>query len=411
MAARIPSWLSRTQSPKYQSEVLQTLAERELKREQARSASRRKSGTNKPKIYDSDHYAVNIGNQPENHPRNRYYELEPYDRTRVIVESGACGKEFNGTSREAGQGRYLNASWVLERFGHKWWIAAQAPLPNTVHSFLSLILQPISQPPKSLSASAPGPPPKTSRVRTVVQLTQNVEGGRRKADEYFPSNIGQSFIVPADGGCPSPALRVTLRARKVIADARCVQSTVSILPLTTPKSPPIESGDGVASEAEEDSHGVNHDEGIEFQHLLYMSWPDHGVPEPEDRASLLAFLRLADEMNRGPPSTAQSELDPDPPIIVGCSAGIGRTGSFIALSSLLRSCGLLPAPASPCPTSALPSSPLGQLPPQFEEDLVSQEIDSLREQRPGMVQRREQVILIYEALISALQLEAPSNGQ
>jgi len=143
---------------------------------------------------------------------------------------------------------------------------------------------------------------------------------------------------------------------------------------------------------------------------LYLSWPDHGVPDPEDRASLLAFIQLVENTNRdissstiqpgASPDYTGTELDPDPPIIVGCSAGIGRTGTFLALSSLLRASGFLPPALRPTPSSVLPVSPLGPLPNDANDDVV-QEIDSLREQRPGMVQRTEQLVLIYEVLADA----------
>ncbi len=88
----------------------------------------------------------------------------------------------------------------------------------------------------------------------------------------------------------------------------------------------------------------------------------------------------------------------DPPIVAGCSAGVGRTGAFIALSSLLRSHKVLSPAKEPSPPQVLPPSPIGPLPKSVENDAVVKEIDSLREQRPGMVQRDEQVRLIYEML-------------
>ncbi len=333
--------------------------------------------------------------------KNRYSDILPYDRTRAVVNHGST-HGYSPGSGKALYARYLNANWVLERFGHKWWIAAQAPLQHTAHAFLSAIVQSsmyplcIPTPPNSGPSST-----RTSRIRTAVQLTRNVENGRKKADVYFPTEVGQSLIVPPEQGCFAPALRVTLMKKESIEEAHCIQSTVSISPLRQPLSPTATTEDYVEPSP---------DEEIVFQHLLYLSWPDHGVPGPEDRDSLLAFIHLVDATNRdkshcrlhpnSTPDHSCTELDPDPPILVGCSAGVGRTGSFIATSSLLRNYGFLPAAARPTMPSAVEASPLGPLPPEFEDDLVLQEIDFLREQRPGMVQKDEQAILVYDILIS-----------
>ncbi|KAJ7497504.1 protein-tyrosine phosphatase-like protein [Mycena latifolia] len=350
-----PPWLSKSRSASHQKYIQRTLQQRESSRASIRSLHLQR--LDPPKGISRqlfDHYSVAVGCHPDNSKKNRYVDVIPYDRTRV------------GANTQGAQ-RYLNANWCLEEFGHKWWIASQATLPATAHAFLSLIRQPIALP----LPPAQSPSPQRTRVRTVVQLTRIVEGGRRKAHSYFPTDVGQSIVHNPEPGYSGAALRVTLVETVDIADASCIRSTVSI----------------VEGDREEDP--------ITFQHLLYTAWPDQGVPEPEDQKSLMAFLRLVDSTNR------QVSGDPDPPIIIGCSAGIGRTGTFIAISSLLRSQGFLPAAASPGPSQMTSSSPLGPLTSAFDEDLVAREVDSLREQRPGMVQQTSQLDLIYTLLETA----------
>ena len=355
-----------------------------------------------------DHYSVTVGVNRENNASNRYTDIIPYNRTRVIVQWPLTDSK---TDKEGNRkGRYLNANWVLERQGMKWWIATQAPLRQTAHAFLSLILQPNVCPSSALLFSHSDDiqaPANTSRVRTVVQLTQDFEDGRRKADSYFPSDVGTSFLIHPEAGCDAPPLKVTLLATKSIEHAQCIQSTVSIIPMSYPPRRVVED-----TPREIDYNNATDDEATVFQHLLYLSWPDQGVPNPQDCASLLAFIQLVERTNRDIPdplctihpgaspdlACTCTVLDPDPPIIVGCSAGVGRTGTYIALSSLLRASGFLPPASTPTPSSVLLASPLGPLPSDAANDMVVQEIDSLREQRPCMVQRPEQAALVYEIL-------------
>ncbi|KAJ7150389.1 protein-tyrosine phosphatase-like protein [Mycena filopes] len=345
----VPLWLVNTKAASHQKYVQGTLQHREHIRSSIRALYLRESNPpNEIPRHVLDYYSIAVACQPVNAQKDRYVDVKPYDRTRVDI----------------GNSRYLNASWCLERAGQKWWIASQAPLPDTAHAFLSLILQPVTPPATATSQS-----PQTTRVRTVVQLTRLHEGGRRKAHSYFPTDVGISVVHTPEYGYAGEALRATLVESVDITDACCIKSTISLVPDSNPENPVI------------------------FHHLLYTAWPDHGVPEPKDQAGLMAFLRLVDSTNR------QTSGDPDPPVIVGCSAGIGRTGTFIAISSLLRSHGFLRATSFPSVLSL--SSPLGPMPSAFDADLVAQEVDSLREQRPGMVQSNPQLELIYSFLRAA----------
>ncbi|NWZ41169.1 PTPRV phosphatase, partial [Brachypodius atriceps] len=61
-------------------------------------------------------------------------------------------------------------------------------------------------------------------------------------------------------------------------------------------------------------------------HLHYTAWPDHGIPE--STTSILTFHELVQEH-------IQSTKDAGP-TLVHCSAGVGRSGTFIALARLLQ---------------------------------------------------------------------------
>ena len=55
-------------------------------------------------------------------------------------------------------------------------------------------------------------------------------------------------------------------------------------------------------------------------HMLYTAWPDHGVPR--NAMSLISFIH---RVRREHPVSLTT------PLLVHCSAGVGRTGTFILL--------------------------------------------------------------------------------
>ncbi|QRW27372.1 protein-tyrosine phosphatase [Rhizoctonia solani] len=282
-----------------------------------------------------------ISQAGENRNRNRYQNVAPYDLNAVRV-----GEETFGP----GRGMYLNASWVRERAGGALWIASQAPLPNTHYEFLALCTD-IT--------------PKEKRVRTIVQLTP------------WPS-----LSAPRRTLGPKSRLRVTVARKRFVAEADCFIRSLEITYEDWTEGPsPV----------------------FEVRHLAYDSWADHGVPNSPSTAYQLALL--ADRCNRMPHTPEPGEeTDPaPPPILVHCSAGVGRTGTFIAVSSLLRSFGLLPPAARPPWDTYVPepsaATAADSLP---DDDQVVQEVDALREQRTLMVQMPEQMEFIYGVLTAAL---------
>ncbi|KAI2631173.1 protein-tyrosine phosphatase-like protein [Xylaria nigripes] len=111
-------------------------------------------------------------------------------------------------------------------------------------------------------------------------------------------------------------------------------------------------------------------------HLLYRKWPDFGVPKADDYEGFFELMKLSRELNS---STVN-------PRIIHCSAGVGRTGTFIALETLMRE---IDEGAMDC---------LGPMMNDHNEDPVFQTVNRLREQRRTMVQADSQYSFIYQVL-------------
>ena len=63
---------------------------------------------------------------------------------------------------------------------------------------------------------------------------------------------------------------------------------------------------------------------IEVTHWHFLGWPDHGVPQYA--TSLISFIR----------QVRKHRSKHGPAILTHCSAGVGRTGTFILLDSMLE---------------------------------------------------------------------------
>lgn len=132
---------------------------------------------------------------------------------------------------------------------------------------------------------------------------------------------------------------------------------------------------------------------------------------PDDPTHLLKFIQSMAALS---PFT-----NPPTPTLLHCSAGVGRTGTYITISSLLPLLSLIhtyqtttsPPSASPIanlaslptphllhPLGSYPSSPF---PSPLTRDYIGLTIDSLREQRCCMVQNDTQVRWCFEALVKA----------
>jgi len=175
----------------------------------------------------------------------------------------------------------------------------------------------------------------------IVMLTKEVENDKIKCTHYWPLEPGNTFTFDN--------LRVTLQNEKKTFENRLVERTLELIHYDT-------------------------DERREIKHYQYLDWPDHGLPE-----SAAAFRKILHKVDKVRAENA--------PIVVHCSAGIGRTGTFCTVHSTLKKLHLH----------------LKERPDEAPEFNVLQTVLRMREQRVGMVQTKEQYIFCYKALLEETQ--------
>ncbi|XP_058277761.1 receptor-type tyrosine-protein phosphatase F isoform X6 [Hirundo rustica] len=166
------------------------------------------------------------------------------------------------------------------------------------------------------------------RTATIVMMTRLEEKSRVKCDQYWPSRGTETYGM----------IQVTL-----LDTVELATYTVRTFALC--------------------KNGSN--EKTELRQFQFMAWPDHGVPEYP--TPILAFLRRVKACN---PTDAG-------PMVVHCSAGVGRTGCFIVIDAMLE-----------------------RMKHEKTVDIYGH-VTCMRSQRNYMVQTEDQYIFIHEALLEA----------
>ncbi|XP_038596564.1 receptor-type tyrosine-protein phosphatase S isoform X15 [Tachyglossus aculeatus] len=167
------------------------------------------------------------------------------------------------------------------------------------------------------------------RSATVVMMTKLEEKSRIKCDQYWPGRGTETYGV----------IQVTLLDTVELATF-CVR-TFSL-------------------------HKNGSSEKREVRQFQFTAWPDHGVPEYP--TPFLAFLRRVKTCN--PPDAG--------PVVVHCSAGVGRTGCFIVIDAMLE-----------------------RIKHEKTVDVYGH-VTLMRSQRNYMVQTEDQYSFIHDALLEAV---------
>ncbi|XP_064108892.1 uncharacterized protein LOC135217118 isoform X2 [Macrobrachium nipponense] len=214
--------------------------------------------------------------------------------------------------RDSPNSEYINANYVRgPRNESKYYIATQAPLDDTVADFWRMIWE--------------------QETRVVVMLTDFVEKGIDKCADYLPpSETLDCHRLYGD-------FQVTLKSRDM--REKYVVSNVQLKNL--------------------ENNLVR-----EIAHMWFTGWPASGVPNEES-----AFISYILDIRR-----TRKKLRAKGPIVVHCSPGTGRSGTFLACDLVMR---------------------------QFEDQRavdIPRTVYSIRRDRAGAVQTKEQYAFIYRVI-------------
>ncbi|EPQ10537.1 Receptor-type tyrosine-protein phosphatase eta, partial [Myotis brandtii] len=175
-------------------------------------------------------------------------------------------------------------------------------------------------------------------VYAIVMLTKCVEQGRTKCEEYWPSKQAKDY-----------------------GDITVAMTSEIVLPEWTIRDFIVK------NKQTSDSHPL--------RQFHFTSWPDHGVPDTTDLLINFRYL-VRDYMKQSPPES---------PILVHCSAGVGRTGTFIAIDRLIY-----------------------QIENEYSVDVYGIVYD-LRMHRPLMVQTEDQYVFLNQCVLDIIRSHRDSK--
>lgn len=177
---------------------------------------------------------------------------------------------------QKGEEDYINACYLPIKEANRNYILAQGPLEHTSGHFWQMVWE--------------------QKCKAVIMLNKVIESGSRKCHQYWP--LGENYGDDDEMVFEDVCLKISL-----IEEKTCNYYIVRTLEI----------------------EDIETSETREIQHFNYVTWPDFGVP-----SSPVAFLNFLMAVRES------GALDSDAgPLVIHCSAGIGRSGTFCLVDSVL----------------------------------------------------------------------------
>ncbi|KAH7401116.1 hypothetical protein DE146DRAFT_677757 [Phaeosphaeria sp. MPI-PUGE-AT-0046c] len=329
--------------------------------------------------------------------KNRYNNIWPYEHSRVKlqgVDEGSCD--------------YVNANHVQAAYSNKRYIATQGPIPATFKDFWKVVWQ--------------------QDVRVVVMLTAEQEGGQVKAHNYWSDkHYGPLHLNPLGEH------RASLEPTKIYRHREQSRPTLGQRRSTNPPRPANFSKESSNNAPSGDQPYVivrrftlsNDEEPFErmreITQLQYSNWPDFGAPAHPQH--LLGLIEQCDAVVRhyNGNSSSKPEGAGSRPVVVHCSAGCGRTGTFCTVDSVLdmlkrqrqakhaRQGTPMEVDGGP-KTNTKNDRENGSWVGDDEVDLIAKTVEDFRLQRLSMVQSLRQFVLCYESVMEWLVEQHPKSA-
>ncbi|KAF7116571.1 hypothetical protein CNMCM5793_005052 [Aspergillus hiratsukae] len=300
---------------------------------------------------------------------DRMKQALSYEKTGVSTSVEAPSKKYRVAGIEKGGCDYVNANYMKAEYSNKRYIATQAPVPETFDDFWRVIWE--------------------QDVRLVVSLTAEIERGQVKCHRYWESgNYGPLRVNNFS------ERRIPMKASG--ANKNRPQSTQSLSDSSEETSDPciIVRHFGL-------SHSAFPFQPLrEVTQLQYPYWPDFGTTSQPSH-----LLQLVDECNAVIRATSNTGFDnreampaEHRPVLVHCSAGCGRTGTFCTVDSVLD---MLKRQRSARKTESqgIIERPDTEWIYNDNLDLIAKTVADFRTQRPSMIQNLSQFVLCYESVL------------